>query len=177
MENYIEQCVNSVLSQEFDDFEIILIDDGSTDGSARICDNYSKRDKRIIVIHQANKGLSCARNAGIEKAAGDYLIFLDSDDYLDSDALLNLGLLIGEEAYDLIINRCNQYDESNGKLYVCPYQLKDSVFNNKKPLNIYKILLKKKHFTFTAWLFVVKKNFLLRNGLFFYPGLIHEDEL
>lgn len=84
-EKYLDACVESVLLQKFEDYEIILVDDGSTDGSGLICDNYT--DERIKVVHQENRGVSGARNKGIEIAQGEYVIFVDSDDWLDKHAL------------------------------------------------------------------------------------------
>ena len=81
VEPYLEECIDSVLKQTYQDFELILVDDGSTDRSPTICDKYEKEDSRIKVIHKANGGLSSARNAGIEKSTGDIICFLDSDDY------------------------------------------------------------------------------------------------
>jgi glycosyltransferase involved in cell wall biosynthesis len=83
VERYINRCIDSILAQNFSDFELILIDDGSTDSSGTICDNYAKKDNRIKVIHINNGGVSNARNKGIELAQGDYLMFCDSDDYVE----------------------------------------------------------------------------------------------
>ena len=83
VEKYLRQCVNSVISQTYTNLEIILVDDGSPDGSGKICDEYIIRDKRVRVIHQANQGLSAARNAGLEIAKGDFIGFVDSDDYIE----------------------------------------------------------------------------------------------
>ena len=80
-------CLDSVLGQEYGDFELILVDDGSTDDSGRICDEYAVADKRVMVIHKRNGGASTARNVGIEAATGEYLVFIDSDDYVDADYL------------------------------------------------------------------------------------------
>ena len=77
------KCIESVLSQTFPDIELILVDDGSTDGSAEICDSYSKRDSRIVVFHNDNHGVSYSRNFGIENSSGKYIMFLDSDDFVD----------------------------------------------------------------------------------------------
>lgn len=79
---FINDCMNSVICQTYLNLEIILVDDGSTDGSSELCDLYAIKDKRIKVVHQKNMGLSCARNRGIELARGKYLFFLDSDDYI-----------------------------------------------------------------------------------------------
>lgn len=85
---YLRECVDSILAQSFSDWELLLIDDGSTDESSLICDNYSLRDRRIITIHQTNKGPSGARNTGLDNARGEYIAFLDADDvFLDNSYL------------------------------------------------------------------------------------------
>ena len=85
VEKYIHRCVDSILSQTFQDFELILVDDGSPDNSGAICDDYAAKDSRVRVIHKENGGLSSARNAGIDAAQGEYLFFLDSDDVIHPD--------------------------------------------------------------------------------------------
>ena len=87
VEKYLPECIDSVLKQDFNDYELILIDDGSTDQSGSICDYYQTQDSRIKVIHKKNGGLSSARNAGIIISKGEYVLFLDSDDYLAENAL------------------------------------------------------------------------------------------
>lgn len=85
VEDYLEKCVDSILCQSYKELEIILIDDGSTDKSGKLCDHYLELDSRVVVIHQANKGLSGARNAGLDVAHGEYISFIDSDDWIESD--------------------------------------------------------------------------------------------
>ena len=80
VEKYLAECVDSVLAQSCQNYEIILVDDGATDSSGRMCDEYARKDSRIRVIHQSNGGLSAARNAGLDAAQGEYVYFLDSDD-------------------------------------------------------------------------------------------------
>lgn len=87
VEPYIHKCVDSILAQTFSDYELILVDDGSPDTCGNICDEYAKKDARIRVIHKENGGLSDARNAGMKIASGEYVIFIDSDDYIDADML------------------------------------------------------------------------------------------
>lgn len=82
VENYLGKCINSVLAQTYKNYEIILIDDGSTDNSGKICDEYSKKEKKISVYHQPNSGVSRSRNIGIRKAKGKYILFLDADDII-----------------------------------------------------------------------------------------------
>lgn len=84
VEQYLAECVDSVLAQTYTDIEVILVDDGSTDNSGAICDDYAARDRRVIVIHKKNGGLSDARNAGLNIAKGEYILFVDADDYIDS---------------------------------------------------------------------------------------------
>ena len=87
VEEYLCECVDSVLVQTYQNFEIILVDDGSTDSSGRICDEYAEKDSRISVIHQENRGPSKTRNTGLNNANGKYIYFLDSDDYIENNAL------------------------------------------------------------------------------------------
>ena len=84
-EKHINFCLNSIINQDYRDFELLLIDDGSPDQSGKICDQYAKQDKRIQVLHKPNGGVSSARNAGIEMAKGEYILFVDSDDYIEPD--------------------------------------------------------------------------------------------
>lgn len=87
VEDYVIKSVNSVISQTEKDIEIILVDDGSTDNSGKICDDFAEKDKRVKIIHKKNGGLSSARNAGVNIATGDFVLFLDGDDYLRNDAV------------------------------------------------------------------------------------------
>ncbi len=97
------RCVDSWLAQTRTDLEVILVDDGSTDQSGRLCEEYAQRDKRIRVIHQANAGVSAARNAGIETAEGEFLLFTDSDDYVEADCLEKMSRFQQEAGADLVL--------------------------------------------------------------------------
>ena len=90
VEQYLNECIDSILSQSITDFELILVDDGSTDASGAICDDYAKKDDLIIVIHQENQGLSAARNSGLDIAKGEYITFIDSDDICLTDDYLKV---------------------------------------------------------------------------------------
>ena len=89
-EQYLKRCLDSVLAQTYQDFEIICIDDGSTDNSGAICDEYAKKDSRIRILRKENGGVSSARNAGLNIAEGEYITFIDSDDYVDTDYMQTL---------------------------------------------------------------------------------------
>ena len=86
-ENYLHRCIDSVLNSACDDFEIILVNDGSTDNSPAICEEYARRDGRIRVIHQENCGVSSARNKGLDHCRGEWIVFVDSDDFISRDFL------------------------------------------------------------------------------------------
>lgn len=101
-ENYLKKCIRSILAQTYDDFELILVDDGSTDSSGVICDAFSKQDSRIKVCHESNKGVSMARNLGIELSKGEWITFIDSDDWVESDYLYDL--ITNNEDFDFIIS-------------------------------------------------------------------------
>lgn len=109
VEKYLKKCVDSILNQTFQDFELILVDDGSPDNSGYICDQYAEEDPRIRVIHKENGGLSSARNVGIDISRGKFLSFIDSDDYIDSDMIKILYNDIIENETDISV--VGYYDE------------------------------------------------------------------
>lgn len=105
---YLPECITSVLSQDYPALEVILIDDGSTDESGRICDEYAKKDNRIKVIHQPNRGAATAKNAGLQAATGEYLSFVDSDDFLEPGAYSHMVRLLRENEADVV--QCSYRD-------------------------------------------------------------------
>lgn len=115
VEKYLNKCVDSILDQTYTNFELILIDDGSPDNCGKICDEYSKKDKRVRVIHKENKGLSDSRNIGMMNAKGKYINFVDSDDYLNKNMIKDL--------YNLLI-------KNNADISICAYELLNE---NEKP--------------------------------------------
>lgn len=116
VEKFLPQCLESILSQTYQDFEVILIDDGSPDNSGAICDEYAKKDSRFIVVHQQNAGVSIARNKGIDIAKGEWITFIDSDDWIEPSYLANFKL---EESsnIDLIIQGLEYYNNRNGHFF------------------------------------------------------------
>ena len=107
VEKYLMKCLDSVINQTYSDWEAILVDDGSSDGSPAICDEYAKKDSRFKVVHQANGGASKARNAGLDEAKGDLVIFIDSDDWVEPNHLSNF-LFPGWEQYDAVFCQWQQ---------------------------------------------------------------------
>lgn len=110
VEQYLHQCVDSVLAQTYEDYEVILVDDGSPDNSPAICDEYGKKTDKVKVIHKPNGGLSDARNAGLDVARGEFVLFLDSDDWWDDkEALRKIDTCIKKSGADIIIFGMKKY--------------------------------------------------------------------
>ena len=111
VEKYLSKCIDSVVHQTESDIEIILIDDGSTDACGQICDSYANADSRIAVIHQKNSGLGAARNVGIQTATAPYLLFVDSDDYIDTDLIEKAYKASQEQHADIVMFGYNRIHE------------------------------------------------------------------
>lgn len=103
VERYLPKCIDSILAQTFTDFELILIDDGSPDRCGQICDEYAAKDERITVIHQENKGVSAARNAGLDIAKGTYIGFVDSDDWIEPEMYMAMMNTTSKESADVVL--------------------------------------------------------------------------
>ena len=172
VKKYLHQCIDSVLCQEYTDFEIVLVDDGSTDGSGKICDEYAARDTRIIVIHQPNGGSSGARNRGLKEATGTYVCFLDSDDYWENKYFLSslTGKALGK---DLILFGMKKYVERSGRLIESAVPVGDELPEGKDELFAY--LINHGQFTASACTKMVKRELLTANDIFFREGVTSED--
>lgn len=119
VEPYLNECLDSLLQQTYRDIEILLVDDGSTDRSGDICDEYAMRDARIVVTHQKNKGLSAARNTALDQARGKYIMFVDSDDYVMADYVSHMvSLMAQEKDADIAICRFYNCYEQKGGTYL-----------------------------------------------------------
>lgn len=112
VENYLRKCLDSIISQTYKNIEIVVVNDGSTDASGEICKEFSEMDHRILYIEQENAGLSAARNTGLNNMSGNYVTFVDSDDWLEHDALDRLYGALKKENADISIGRYNSYDET-----------------------------------------------------------------
>ena len=142
VERYLPECIESVLGQTYGNFEFILVDDGSPDHSGEICEEYAKKDSRIRVFHKPNGGLMHTRRYALERAQGDYYVFLDSDDYLSLDTLETLSRYISETGVDCVIYgfewlrpegtshiKCSSYD--CGRVITDKRELYNIVFNDE----------------------------------------------
>lgn len=171
VEDYIDKCIESLLLQSLDNFEILLIDDGSTDNSGMICDSYANKYENIKVFHKENGGLSSARNYGLEKAKGEFISFIDSDDWIHKDMYLELYNAAIKNKAD--IAQCRYLKVFNEDIEInTNINRKIEVFNNIAALNnFYNDKYKE---TVVCWNKIYRKK--LFNDIKFPVGKIHEDE-
>lgn len=120
VEKYLDKCLQSISEQSYTDWECILVNDGSTDNSGHICNRWSKTDLRFVCIHQQNQGVSTARNIGLKNAHGEYVVFIDSDDFVEPNFLLNLITDINCKDVDIIVSGIVKIHKNNHKEYIIP---------------------------------------------------------
>ena len=165
----ITRCINSVLSQVFDSFECLVIDDGSTDATLSICDAYAEKDSKIKVFHKNNEGISKTRQFGLNNSNGSFLIFIDSDDWVESSFLYNVNQLIESQPTDLIF--LDFFDENSS--------LKEIYFNQKPSSTeieqVLKDVLEGKQFS-CLWNVVIKKSFINQNNIVFTDNINYGED-
>lgn len=170
VEAWLNRCVESVINQTYRHLEIILVDDGSPDKCPEMCDEWAKRDRRIRVIHKENAGLSAARNDGIRMANGEYILYVDSDDYIQLDACERFAKYA--DGVDIVIGEA---------LITEPTQVIHRVHTNLDENRVYsgeeyaRVAISKGEWFAAACYNFYKVQFLLENDLFFHEGLLHED--
>lgn len=181
VEPYLKRAVDSIRNQTYQNLEIILVDDGSKDQCGRICDDYAKADNRIVVIHKENGGLSDARNAGLDVAHGEYIMFVDSDDYIAPDCVETLLKCLTEHDADVsmcsyVVTDSTEYDESiwlksDGHEYDGSVEICD---RRKLLSNLYDANHRDATYFIVSWNKIYKAS--LWDGIRFPKGKIHEDE-
>lgn len=171
VEKYLPQCVESILRQTYENFEVILVDDGAKDRSGEICDEFAAKDERVSVIHKQNGGASSARNAGIREAEGKYILFVDSDDYWSNNTMLmQLSCHLDGRETLAVWKYCRCEEESSlcndgEKALVKEYVLSRD----------YKVLFGKGILFASAWYEAIPRTWFLSYDLFFEEGVIAED--
>lgn len=172
VEQYLRRCLDSIVSQTWHNLQIILVDDGSTDNSGRICDEYAGKDRRIQVIHKENGGLSEARNTGIKAASAHYIAFVDSDDYVGKQYIQRLARILSENDADIAV--CGYYQ---GKRKTFP-----GVKKKKRRVQCLdsKTMLKNWHGKYkrvetVSWNKLYKRDLFVENDIYYPVGFYYED--
>lgn len=170
VESYLDRCINSIINQTYNNIEIILVDDGSTDNSGNIADQYAQNYDYITVIHQINNGLSNARNIGLENAKGEWIIFVDSDDYVDKNYISKLINDAIDKDADISTCNCQKVDEKNNQLNDI-YDWPDTVLSGKEAIE-YRF---KKAYGSHIWLCLFKTSIFKENRIKFPEGREYES--
>lgn len=174
-EKYLRECILSILEQDYSNFEIILVDDGSPDESPRICDEYAESYSNITVIHKKNEGPGIARNAGMETARGDYILFLDSDDKMDGqDAFTTLIKTAERTGADIVVGCYRRFSEYT-VTEVKPHHLHDGEYTQTIDF-VYKGFFMYNHLSYN-WAKLYKVSFLKENEIKFGSYSIAEDKM
>lgn len=176
VERYIHQCVDSILSQTYRDIEIILVDDGSPDKCPQICDEYAGIDSRVIALHKKNGGLSDARNYGLDYATGDYIAFVDSDDFWSDNSSLDklISILKNNPGLDFIGFNCQYYFQDEGnycKWQMFPKEIEKPIDNNMALVALSRV----GYFAVSACMKLINRKYLIENHLYFKVGQLSED--
>lgn len=169
LEKYLSKCLDSILAQTYKNLEVLLIDDGSTDGSARICDDYQNRDARMIAIHKENGGAADARNLALDKCTGDYVTFIDGDDYVAEDFVERLVQIMAEKDADIAICGWNNVEGDKVEPF-CANNGEIKVYNTEQALEV---LLYQEEFDSAMWPKLYKRE--LFDGIRFPKGNLYED--
>jgi glycosyltransferase involved in cell wall biosynthesis len=171
VKDYLNECVQGILEQSFSDFELILVDDGSTDGTGSLCDTYASQNERIRVIHQPNCGLSDARNAGMKVARGEYLVFIDGDDYIMRDSLKNFAEKLVQRPDVLITRLVEAYSYSSFRKM--DQKMREDFDTDKR--SVFKWVFSESENTWPSQKYIVKRRLVVEAGLKFPKGRFHED--
>lgn len=176
VEKYIDECLMSIVEQNVENIEVILINDGSTDNSGIICEEYCKKYRYITLYNQENQGLSMARNQGMSLASGKYILFLDSDDYLVKDTLKALVDFLAESEEDVIVGKYDRYNEQTLQYKETAIESLEK-YKQYDSLELYINLAKDDLYWFQVAVAIVNREFIIKNQLSFKRGIYCEDEL
>ncbi len=174
VEAYLEECVSSIENQTFDNYEVILVDDGSKDGSPALCDRLALKYSNIRVLHKPNGGLSDARNAGTQIAQGDYIIYIDSDDFLLSNDFLQKLSQKASNNIDLIFYKYQKYFDQSKTMATCSFSYENAIKGETYADKI-EALVKADAFYGMAWIKAIKRSLIVEHGISFEVGLLGED--
>lgn len=179
IKEYLEICIKSILNQNYANFEVLLVNDGSTDGSELICKNYELEYDEVRVINKQNGGLSDARNTGLLDAKGEYILFLDGDDFLRENILADLAeYTLSKKNPDVVIYDYAKFFQRKNEYKLVDRNISSEIISKKNGVNVLEYLLKnEKSFNWFAWQCLYKRDMLIQHNLFFEKGRLYEDVL
>ena len=167
VEKYIDRCLKSIVNQSYKNYEVIIVNDGTKDNSVEIINKYTKKYKSFKLYDKENGGLSDARNYGLNYATGDYLLFIDSDDYINKDLLKKINEVLSKNIYDIVKFKIDLVDEDGNLIR------KEDGFNTSKKITLKDIL--SQEFSEPAWTYCYNLEFWNKNNFKYTKGKIHED--
>lgn len=175
-EKYLAQCVNSVIEQPYEHLEVILVDDGSTDNSGKLCDEFEQKDNRIKVIHKENGGLSSARNTGIKHITGDYVLFVDSDDFIEKNSILMIvEFLKNYSTPDVVFLEAYKFYEKNNIEIPLGDGYKSDKINGRQKKEVMAHLACIKKYPSSSCTKLIKASLFSEHNLFFIENTTSED--
>ncbi len=179
VEKYLPECLDSIIGQTYQDSQIILVDDGSPDNCGAICDEYALKDKRITVLHTENGGLSSARNNGLRICKGKYVFFVDSDDYLEPNAVEILFQTAEKEKLDMLMYDAISFDETKNDVpedEINKYIRKHDYLVERTGAQMFLDMSENDEYRSPVQYYFYNKGFLEDHQLVFHEGILHEDE-
>lgn len=172
---YLDDCLQSVVGQDYTNFECILVDDGSTDGSSELCDQWAEKDTRIQVIHQTNQGVSSARNRGLEQAKGEYISFIDSDDWVENDYLSTMMQRAEREKVDLVVCGLTQeFKDKNSRNYIPRQSLTFELTSHHVE---HFVMLNEQHLLYGPVVKLYKNEIIQQHQILFDPQVSYGEDL
>lgn len=180
VEKYLKRCLESIVNQTYKDLEIILVDDGSTDSSLQICEEYAEIDKRIKTIHQENNGAASARNTGIENSTGEYIAFVDSDDYIELNMYERMMMINDKYSCDIIMCDCLKENKNNKTVFT--HNIRQGYYDKKMLYDEYFPTLLMTNSvdyppTISNWVCLFKRKLIINNHLKYKEGMRFSEDL
>lgn len=174
---FLQRCLDSVWKQSYHDFEVVIVDDGSTDGSGRICDQYAERYSQCKVIHQENKGLAAARNTGLQYASGKYILFVDSDDYIEKEMLTKAYYYMEEQGYDTFSFAMRRVNEQGEYLFEMAFIDGIGSYSLHDRKNFLLTLFLQYKLGWEACIYVYRRDLIERKGIRFVENMKYAEDM
>ncbi len=173
VQEYLRECIDSILAQTFTDYEVLLVDDGSTDTSPQICDEYAQKDDRVRAIHNRNGGASAARNTGFKEAKGDYILCIDSDDFFTDTGCFR-KIYAAAQDKDVVLFKYQKYFDEEKRFGKCAFSY-TGIDEADTVATVVDKLVNADAFFGMAWMKCIRRQLIADNDLYFKEGIVAED--